>query len=91
MFERDCGATTNFSTQVSLLPSEGVLQNVAGNVFIADTNHGLAPFGRGGGPTLILSWENAQSILLAYDSRAQVHRAAEQIGDIHIRYAPEPP
>ena len=88
MFGRDCGATTDFSTQISMLPTEGVLRNTAGNVFIATVNHGLAPFGPGGGPALTMAWENARSVVLAYDSRARVHKAVEQFGDVHIRYVP---
>ncbi len=35
VFTRDCGATTDFSTQVALVRSGGELPNVAGDVFIA--------------------------------------------------------
>jgi len=39
MFERDCGATTAFSSQVSLLPA-GLQPSSAGNVLILDDDHG---------------------------------------------------
>ena len=50
VFRRDCGATTGFSTQVSLLESGEALENESGNLFSADTNRGNAPKGEGGGP-----------------------------------------
>ena len=36
LFERDCGATTDFSSQISLLRVGETLQNEGGNVYIAD-------------------------------------------------------
>ena len=36
IFQRDCGATTAFSTQVSVLSGTEVLPNESGNVFIID-------------------------------------------------------
>ena len=35
IFQRDCGATTGFSTQISLLASDKDLPNEGGNIFIA--------------------------------------------------------
>jgi hypothetical protein len=44
---RSCGATTGFSTQASLLKSDQALPTMAGNLYIADNNHGVAPAGPG--------------------------------------------
>ncbi|MCU4676571.1 hypothetical protein N7931_13115 [Catenovulum sp. 2E275] len=33
IFQRDCGATTGFSTQISILPSNEALMNESGNIF----------------------------------------------------------
>ena len=35
-FQRDCGATTGFSTHVSLLAADEALENEGGNIFAAD-------------------------------------------------------
>ena len=43
VFRRDCGATTDVSTQLSILARGATLQNRAGNVFVADSKHGAAP------------------------------------------------
>ena len=36
IFERNCGATTGFSTQISILDGNEVLGNRAGNIFVGD-------------------------------------------------------
>lgn len=36
MFQRDCGATTGFSTQISILDSGDELENESGNTYIID-------------------------------------------------------
>ena len=42
VFVRNCGATTNFSTQASLLRAGSSLPNDPGNLMILDDNHGAA-------------------------------------------------
>ena len=66
VFQRDCGATTDFSTQASLLKRDARLPSSVGNLFVADTNHGLAPSGPGGGPELRVQWEGPQRLLLQH-------------------------
>ena len=41
MFERDCGATTGFSTQVSILNPGEALPPEGGNVFVGDHDEGV--------------------------------------------------
>lgn len=36
IFQRDCGATTGFSTQISIINSDDELENESGNVYIID-------------------------------------------------------
>jgi len=36
IFTRNCGATTNYSTQVSIIEKEETLKNESGNVYIVD-------------------------------------------------------
>lgn len=40
-FRRNCGATTPYSTQVSILPASRNLPNEAGNVFTVDHEHSI--------------------------------------------------
>jgi hypothetical protein len=56
VFERSAGATTDFSTQVSIVKHQSVLPDGGGNVFIADCNHGVAPAESWGGPYAQVRW-----------------------------------
>jgi hypothetical protein len=87
VFQRDCGATTDFSTQASLLGPRVRLSNSdGGNVFIADTNHGVAPSGPGGGPELHVVWESPKRLLLRHHGKARVFKAIPRIGEIDVRF-----
>ena len=86
VFQRDCGATTGFSTQVSILRSSEKLPNKGGNTFIADTDHGRAPAGQGGGPEVRLRWVTEERVEVVYDKRARVFRAEETVDGVRIKY-----
>ena len=85
IFQRDCGATTGFSTQASLLPAHDRLRG-SGNVFIADADHGKAPSGPGGGPQLSARWIGEDTLELRYHPQARVFRADSVQQGIFIRY-----
>jgi hypothetical protein len=86
VFQRDCGATTGFSTQVSLLSSNGSLPNDGGNLFIATTDHGNAPAGAWGGPIVEISWTDDANVVLRYDKRASLSKREESLGGVNIHY-----
>ena len=86
VFQRDCGATTGFSTQVSLLPSNKSLPNEGGNVFVVTTDHGKAPAGAWGGPIVEVSWLDDTHLLLRYDKRAGLSKREESLGNVNVRY-----
>lgn len=79
VFQRDCGATTGFSTQVSVVKSGEKLQNTSGDVFIADTDHGKAPSGPGGGPTVDVVWKKPNLLQIAHHQNARIFLAAKQL------------
>ena len=85
IFQRDCGATTGFSTQASILGASDTLQG-SGNVFIADTDHGKAPSGPGGGPQLAARWISRDTLELRYHPQARVFRADSAQRGVTIRY-----
>jgi hypothetical protein len=89
VFERSCGATTDFSTQASLLKSDQALPPLAGNLYIADTNHGTALSGPGGGPELEIRWKTPRSVILTSAAGARVFLARQRIEDIQVEYGPE--
>ncbi len=86
VFQRDCGATTGCSTQVSVLKSKEKLQNVSGNLFIANTDYGKAPSGTGGGPAVKISWIDSRSILLIHHKDARVFFANPRVFEVSAIY-----
>ena len=86
VFQRDCGATTGFSTQVSLLSSNKSLPNESGNIFVATTDHGNAPAGAWGGPLVEVSWADDTHLFLRYDKRAGLSKREESLGNVNVRY-----
>ena len=86
VFQRDCGATTGFSTQASVLPADGELPDDGGNVFVADDDHGAAPSGPGGGPAVDAAWISENRLLIRQHPRARVFRAEPRIGDVEVLY-----
>ena len=86
VFSRDCGATVGFNTQVSVIAVSEVFGNEPGNIFIADTNHGAAPAGLGGGPEVRVSWPSKDNLSLAYHLSARVFRAKDHVASVAVSY-----
>ena len=84
IFERDCGATTGFSTQVSVLPHGAKLPNEAGNVLIAG-ERGTVP-GKGGGPEVHAEWTAPDKLMIRYNQEGEVFLKEERIGKIEVGY-----
>ena len=88
IYARNCGTTTDFSTQLSVLPRHrGPWGN--GNVFVADTDHGKAPSGKEGGPTVKARWLDNRTLEVRYHPRARLIKNATRHDDIDIRYVPD--
>ena len=79
VFQRDCGATTGFSIQISVLNAGDPLPNEEGNVFIADSGHGAAPEGPGGGPAVDILWERPRKLLIEHYSGARRFKTVKQL------------
>lgn len=88
VFQRDCGATTSFSTQVSVFAAESAVGNAAGNVFTSDTNHGAAPSGPGGGPVVRVDWRSPSVLVVSHDAAARVFVAESHVGEVKVNYEP---
>jgi hypothetical protein len=74
VFRRDCGATTGLSTQISLLRKGTSLPNGPGNVFSADTNYGVAPSAKWGGPPVDVKWSAKRTLIVVTDPAARIFR-----------------
>ena len=86
LFERDCGATTDFATHVSLLSAGAKLPNKAGNVFTADSDHGQAPLVAGNVISVSIKWAGRDSLEIRYDRRARVFSREPKVQGISIVY-----
>ena len=74
LYERSCGATTDFSTQVTVLATGEALTDRSEPVFVADRNHGQAPAARWGGPPAEVVWPEADRLVVRYAVEARVFR-----------------
>jgi hypothetical protein len=85
VFQRDCGATTGFSTQASLLRAKKKLPSGPGNIFVAISPPGV-PRGPGGGPKLDVRWVSPQHVVLSHHQNAVVNQAQTQLSRVRIDY-----
>jgi hypothetical protein len=86
IFERGCGATTDFSTQISLLPLSKSLPDDGGNIFAADTNHGKTPRASWGGPEVKVHWESPHKLVVERHIMARIFKAEKQIDGVVVEY-----
>ena len=86
LFERDCGATTDFSTQISILPVGQQLGTSAGNIFVADANHDIVSVDSHGVMAVDITWKNDQEIEITYPTRARIFLKAPEYQGIRIVY-----
>ena len=87
LFERDCGATTGFSTQLSVIPTAQQPKE-GGNVFIADDNHGAAPTDAKGALPVQLRWTSATQLTVIYPATARVFKREPRVDGVTISYGP---
>jgi hypothetical protein len=87
VLERNCGATTDFSTQVSLIEPNTTLPSRGGNVFGATTDRGRSPSGPGGGPDVKAIWVGPTSLRIEHHPMARVLAWSPLVNGVHIQYA----
>jgi len=87
LFQRDCGATTGFTTQISVVePGEKV--SGGGNTFVADDDHGKARVGAWEGPWAEINWLSANRVQISYARRSRIFEQSESVGPVEIVYLP---
>jgi carboxymethylenebutenolidase len=91
IFSRDCGATTGFSTQVSVLPPSATLRaSDAGNVFVVE-GHPETAATEGVGPhALGVRWVGRNRLRILHDPRVRIVKAERSIAAVRIEYVPTP-
>jgi len=85
LFERSCGVTTGFSSQVSILGA-GETETDAGNAFIADTAGGIAPAAAWGGPDVAMEWTSPTALTLTYPARSRIIEAEPVVRGVTITH-----
>ena len=85
LFQRDCGATTGFSTQISILaandkPSGG------GNAFVADDGHGAARVGDWEGSWADMKWLSRERLRIRYATKSRIFKQEERVSGVTISY-----
>ncbi len=86
IFGRHCGATTGFSTQVSILRSSETVPKGTGNTFIADDDHGAVRVGVKGTMDVRLRWESDEVLIITYPQEARVFQKEGNRAGVNIRY-----
>lgn len=85
LYGRDCGATTGFSTQISVLDA-GEQPTGSGNAFRADTDHGVGRAGDWGGPWAQAEWLSADQLLVTYAARSRLFEQVQVVSGVHVSY-----
>ena len=85
MFQRDCGATTGFSTQISILAA-GEQPAASGNAFSADDDHGAARAGKWGGPWAEMKWLSPDHLLVRYATKSRLFERKDEVDGVRISY-----
>ena len=81
VFRRDCGATTGFSTHVSILSAGEAFPSEGGNVFAADSMRdakGVLP--------MRITWTGDRSILIQRGRAAKVFRSESRVLGVSVDY-----
>ncbi len=86
VYERNCGATTGFATHVSILAPGDSAGAEAGNAFVADTDHGQAPAGPGGGPAVAVRWLGPRELEIQHHPATRTFAADTLVAGVRIRY-----
>lgn len=86
VFVRDCGAATDYSTQVALLETDKTLEDEGGNVFVADNGHGNAPIGKNNGLFVEASWISNSLLRIEHDSRVRIFKTEALMHGVKIEY-----
>src|SRR5258706_8051868 len=87
IFTRDCGATTGFSTQVSVIESDDKLEkNDNGNILIMSDKTGDGLTFENGGAKVKARWDGNNDLRIYFDQRTETSKQRNRIEDIKISY-----
>jgi hypothetical protein len=85
MFRRDCGATSGYSTQISIV-NIGRAPEGAGNTFRADDNHGAAKIGDWGGSWAEIKWLASDRLRVRYADKSRIFEQDATVAGVSVIY-----
>lgn len=85
MFQRDCGATSGYSTHISIVEI-GQSPAGAGNTFRADDDHGAAKIGDWGGSWAEMEWLGSDRLLVRYAEKSRIFEQGNSIVGVSVSY-----
>ena len=78
VFSLECGATSGFTTQLSIIRSGASLPNKPGNTLVLDDKVNLA-----------LTWAGDAELVVAYSASSTPFTKEAMVSDVRVRYAPQ--
>lgn len=82
-FDRNCGATTGNSNQLSIVSIDENLDNETGNIFIASSASGSNLEADRG---VVAKWLNDSTVLVKYESDLATFKKVNRVGQINVVY-----
>ncbi len=73
LFERNCGATTGLSRQLSILNKDEKFQNESGNTFRSDKEFSI-------------EWLNDKNLKVIYDKSSETYKMDKEVNGVKILY-----
>ena len=87
VFVRDCGATTGFSTQVSVIKIDRKLRDDdSGNVLTVSDHYSGDWYNKYGGADVKVEWTTNKKILIRLDNKAETRTKEKEVNGIKIEY-----
>ena len=81
IFSRNCGATTGYNTQISIVDATENLANTPGNVFVSDSAQDYAKRNEA-----IVRWKADDELVINYGASARVFKSLEAAAGVKIIY-----
>ena len=78
VFYRDCGATTGFSTQLSIIRAGSRLPSAPGNTLVLDDTIEVA-----------LTWTDESELVVAYSAPSTPFKREKLVSGVRVRYVPQ--
>jgi hypothetical protein len=88
VFVRNCGATTDFSTHVSVLPAGTRLGKEPGNALVIGGDHKAVSIGVRGEIAVSVKWLSRNHLAIEYPPRCRVFKQSELVRGLSVTYKP---